>query len=423
VAPTRRLNSASGRGWHTKVGRAVAALLVGASTVISCSVPDAVSDGSGSDGSGQVRPIGDQLSVQRSGYPPNGPAVGDPAALVLQPGGAPVRYRGSVVVPACELMTPQDVSGTGLLLAGGTATGLISRTNLDGQGGADLPFEPGSLIADDNTCHYVVGEDPHPGSVTVQVYQPAYVGPDALNAELRYRHRRSGSIGPVEVFEPLRPVGEFTDRWLRHRDVWVQLSLGPFPESVTGRLIDAVATRLPAVVANPSGPGRFGYRSPVFPVGYLNACEISTAEDFRAVFAVEPSPSVREDVAPGVGRIAFTGTGITANYVAHRCVRRATGVVTEASALTVRTTTFDSVEAARAEFALTRATGSGTDTPVRLVDESVFALVAGERAALFRAGLTIVDITLYDGPGRHLKQPLDHALLAVGAGIAARIAR
>jgi hypothetical protein len=339
-----------------------------------------------------------------------------------QPGGAPVRYRGSVVVQACELMTPQDVSGAGLLLVGATSTGLVSRTYLDGQGDADLPLEPGSLIAEDNTCHYVVGEDPRPGSVTVQVHQPAYVGPDALDAELRYRHRRSASIGPVEVFEPLRPVGEFTDRWLRYRDVWVQLSLGPFPDPVAGGLIDAIATRLPAVVAKPGGPARFGYRSPVFPLDYCNACEISTAEDFRSLFAVEPSPSVREDLAPGVGRIAFTGTGISANYVAHRCVRRAPGVVTEASALTVRTTTFDSVEAARAEFAYTRATGSGTDTSVRLADESVLAQVAGERAIVFRAGLTVVEITLYSSRGQELNQPLDHALLVAGAGIASRTA-
>jgi hypothetical protein len=42
----------------------------------------------------------------------------------------------------------------------------------------------------------------------------------------------------------------------------VQLTLGPFPEQVTSGLVEAVAAGLPAVVVQPGGPRRIGYRSP-----------------------------------------------------------------------------------------------------------------------------------------------------------------
>ena len=87
-----------------------------------------------------------------------------------------------------------------------------------------------------------------------------------------------------------------------------------------------------APVAWGSIPRRFGYRSPIFPADYVNACEISTGEDFQTVFGIAPSPSVQESVSPGVGRIEFTTVGgITANYVAHQCRRHSAARFTDAS--------------------------------------------------------------------------------------------
>jgi hypothetical protein len=58
----------------------------------------------------------------------------------------------------------------------------------------------------------VVGLDTDRASVMVQVHQPSYVDPDALARELRYDYRPSGSIGPVEVLQPVRGTGEFATR-------------------------------------------------------------------------------------------------------------------------------------------------------------------------------------------------------------------
>ena len=203
----------------------------------------------------------------------------------------------------------------------------------------------------------------------------------------------------------------------------VQLTLGPFPDPVTTRLVEAIAARLPAVVADPGGPRRFAYRSPIFPADYLNACEISTADDFHAVFGVPPGPSVRESIAPSVGRIEFTTAGgLAANYVRHECRRHSTAEFTKASELVITTMTYDSGEAAQADLAFTRSFGDGTDTPTRLGEESILASVLGDRSIEFRAGLTVVGVSLYDGPGR-LSQPLDSALLTAATIIANRVPR
>lgn len=303
-------------------GRMVAAVLVLAAA--GCS--------SNGDGSRSVESESDPLSMHRPGYPPNGPGIGDPAALMSEPGSAdPVSYRGVPVVQACDLVTPEDLgAAAGLLLVPATATGLVQRNYLDGQGSTELPTADGGVHTESNTCHYVVGPDTDRASVTVHVHQTSYVDPDALARELRYDYRPSGSIGPVEVLQPLRTMGEFATPWLRYRDVSVQLILGPFPEQVTARFVEAIAARLPAVVARPGGPRRFGYRSPIFPVDYVNACEISAGEDFQAVFGIPPSPSVLEGVSPSVGRIEFTAVGgISANYVAHECRRHSTARFTD----------------------------------------------------------------------------------------------
>ena len=368
---------------------------------------------------GSPEPSAGVLVTERPGFPPPGPAVGDPVALVSEPGGAAVTYRGTPVVQACDLVTLEDVAAVGLALLPGTATGLVQRNYLDGQGDADLPLEPRSLVADDNTCYYILGEANARTSINVQVHQPSYVGQQAIDNELRYRHRRIADAGGVQVFEPVRAMDGFIARWLRYRDVYVELVIDSMPQ--TQALLAAVAERLPAVATNPTGPPRFGYRSPTFPVEYVNGCEISTAEDFRALFRIEPSPSVEEGLSPGIGRIRFD-TGVEANYVRHRCERHTPETFRDGSSLVIEVTTFDSVDAAASQVAFDRRAGGGIDTPTRLGDESMAGLHLDREAIIFRAGMAVVAVTLYAGPVR-LTGDTYQALLPAATAIAARTPR
>jgi hypothetical protein len=369
----------------------------------------------------------DVLSTQRPGYPPNAEAVGDPAALVSEPGGAAVTYRGMPVVQACDLVTLEDIAAAGLTLRGGTASGLVRRNYLDGQGDARLPIEPGILVAEDNTCSYgILGEDAaRPAGINVQVHQPSYVGKRAIDDELSDRHRRIADLGDVQVFEPVRPVAEFTARWMRYRDVYVEVLIDRVPDPQAQALLAALAERLPAVATNPTGPRRFDYRSPTFPVEYVNGCEISTADDFRALFRIEPSPSMKEGLSPGVGRMWFD-TGVEANYVDHRCERHTPETFTDSSSLVVEVKTYDSVDAAASWFAFHRQRSAGIDTPTRLGDESITARLGEglgmgppQEAVVFRVGMAVVAVTLYDGPG-NLTGDTHQELLPIATAIAAR---
>jgi hypothetical protein len=389
---------------------AVGAAIVVAVGVAGCSVTTG----------GSPEPSAGVLVTERPGFPPPGPAIGDPVALVSEPGGAAVAYRGTPVVQACDLVTLDDIAAAGLTLLPGTATGLVQRNYLDGQGDAQLPIEAMSLVADDNTCYYIRGEDDARTSIDVQVHQPSYVGQQAIDNELRYRHRRAADVGDVQVFEPVRPFGEFTGRWLRYRDVYVELVIDSMPQ--TQELLAAIAERLPAVASNPAGPRGFGYRSPTFPVEYVNGCEISTADDFRALFQIEPSPSVEESLSPGIGRIRFSETGVEANYVSHRCERHTPETFRDRSSLVIEVTTFDTVDAAASRVAFDRRAGGGIDTPTRLGDESMAGLYLDQEAIIFRAGMAVVAVTLYAGPAR-LTGDTYQALLPAATAIAARTPR
>lgn len=111
----------------------VVALLAGAG----CTAP---TPNSASNDASQAE---DALSTARPGYPPNGPSVGDPVAVTSTPGDrAPVSYRGTVVVRACDLVPFEDMTAAGLRLVSGTASGLLQRTYFDGQGATPIVPDP-----------------------------------------------------------------------------------------------------------------------------------------------------------------------------------------------------------------------------------------------------------------------------------------
>jgi hypothetical protein len=216
------------------------------------------------------------------------------------------------------------------------------------------------------------------------------------------------------------------------------LDVGPMPDTQAQAVLATVAQRLPDVAANPAGPRRFDYDSPTFPLKYVNACEISTADDFRALFRIEPSPSVHENIGSGIGRIWFTQTGTEANYVEHSCVRHTPQTGFDGgSSLRVDVTTYDSIDAAEDKLASMRQ-NEGSDTPTRLGDESWagkwpcapgFDPATCTEVVAFRAGTAVVAVSLEDGSGRFPQADFEaargtyDALLPVAAAIAARTPR
>jgi hypothetical protein len=365
---------------------------------------------------GAARPL-DLLTVERPGHPPNGPGVGDPVALASEPGGAPVTYGGSAVVQACDVVTLDDLASLGVALLGGTANGLVTRDHLDGQGRAPVPVGPGNLVDEQNTCHYVLGPDGARGSIDVHVHQPGYTGEQALDDALRYDHRQVAELGPVQVFEPVRPMADFPVRRLRHKDVHVELTTSRLSATQQQTVLQTVADRLPGLAADPPGPPRFAYDSPTFPVDHVDACAISRADDVRALFGVEAGPSVEEGLSPGVGRMSFLGSDLEANYVDHMC-RRGTpeGYFGGGSSVAVHTTTFDSDDGAAAQFEFLRFFYGGEDTSAPVADGSFLSRRRNQDTAVVRSGLAVIRIEPVSA-GRIV--PRD-ALLLVAAAIAAR---
>lgn len=367
---------------------------------------------------GTAQPLPEPLSFARPGYPPNGPSVGDPAALVPEPGGATVTYRGSAVVQACDVVTLDDLTDLGVSLLGGTATAIVTRDHLDGQGTAPPAAEAESLVGGPNNCYYVLGPDEARGSVDVHVHQPAYGW--SLDDDLRGEYVQVGELGPVQLFEPARPMDGFPQRRLRYADVDVELTTSRLSAVQQRTLVQTVANRLPGLAAAPPGPGRFAHESPVFPVDHVDACGISRAEDVRALFGVEAGPSVHEGVSPGIGRMSFPGTGLEANYVDHLC-RRGTpeDYFYGGSSVDVDVMTFDSVEGAVAQFGYCRFFDNGADTPVPGTDESFVARRRNQDTVVVRCGPAIIRIE----PVSARRVVPREALLSVAAAIAARTPR
>lgn len=304
------------------------------------------------------------------------------------------------------------------------------RDYLDGQGRAELPYDTRVVTDSDNSCFYLLDADGPTGEdragIDIKVYQPGYALPDLIDRELDWYHHpapaRDTPHGQVQVYEPDRPLGDYATPWLRYDDVYVQLTVDENPPQLPEAVIALVARRLPELVENPSGPQRFDYASPVFPTSYVNACDISTARDFRDLFGLEPSPSVAETLSPGVGVIK-SDSGLLANLIPHSCRRHTPEAYLGSASLTIETDTFESTRAAIEHTAFRRQFDHGFDVPTPIGDEAFAGTHFEDDVIVFRVGKTVTSLHVFDSRSAITASNVHEALQPIAAAIAARIPR
>lgn len=362
---------------------------------------------------GQTGGTEDVLYVPRPGYEGGPASIGDPAAVITGPVGAPVAYGGVAVVPACSLVTVEDIRAAGgLLWPNGLASG-IERDFFDGHGTAPLPLTKWMLPSDTERCSYTLQPDADRGTVRIEVYQPTYAHPEALNSRTRGR-TPAPAISAATIHA--RPITEpYTRDWiLTYRDVLVELTVRDRRERLHQPLLTAAAHHLVELVNHPTGPPAFSYDSPTMAGDTARACEVFGEDEFMTVFGTASSPIASEHIASSVGVIDYGGRENSFNYVTNTCRRRTNHpdrYLTGQLSLTVELTTYETTRGAETAFRYHRdGNPDHTPAPTTIGDDTLYT--SDDPTLSIRRGRVIARIHLDDPAAPH--RPSDENLRALG---------
>jgi hypothetical protein len=306
--------------------------------------------------------------VRRTGYPDPAVGVGDPGGLLAGPS-RPVTMRGGVpVVPACALLMLRDLAALGLQ-PNSTSPVAVGQTRLADGNAVDRENDEAF-----NSCHYWLrATDDHRRSVRIAVHQPSYTDPGAMALRL-IGYDSSEFRGEVLVRKDYGSRVRDPAYWLEHRGVAVELDTELWDDAKARAVLDLVARRLVEVVARPSGPATFTYRSPLFSGVHVNACDVSRWSDLGSLVGHDVPPAFStEIVANGVGVFALLRDE-RANYIQSSChysEGQKTADSVDRAQLAVETYTFDAVEDARDYVTIERDYVGTVETTPRAGDESI----------------------------------------------------
>jgi len=354
-------------------------------------------------------------------------AIGDPAPLVTRAGtGGAAAYKGTGVVQACNVLTVEDIRKLSLELIPHSTAG-IERNYIDGQSQGDTRSFPTSLASgdDSNSCQYTFYK-PEGTGVTIEIYQPAYNAPSAIDYELSRLYKQSGSVGDYAQY--VREVEGRKYFFLRDGSAAVLVSTRNMTDDqLSQKIVAAVAANYKREAAAPKAPLRFAYDTPVFKKTYLNGCEAVTAADAATLFGGPAKPFVREQVATATGVIQYNPDQPDTRFsdIRHTCTRQAvSNGYSNKKSLTIESESFLSAKAAEMQMASGRQLDDGVmDVPAPIGDDAYFSQTTGDNPELtVRKGRFVLSLGLLDQTQPNMTdQQMIEALTPVAKAAVARM--
>lgn len=393
LPPDPRLNRRSRKRWQIIIMAATTAIIIAAGIVIFVS-----SQGKNNGGDQNTGLYHDRAGFDRANL---SEGIGDPAPLITKAGSAaPASYKGTAVIQACNVLTIEDIRKLGLALTPNTLTG-IERNYIDGESQGDTRAFPTSLAStdDSNSCSYPLYR-PQGTGVTVEIYQPPYNSPDAINYELSRQYQQSGNAEGYPQY--IQEVEGRTYYFLRDGNSAVRIGLRKLTDDqLSKKIVAAVAANYKREAAAPKGPFRFAYDSPVFKKDYLNSCEIVSAHDAGALFGGPAKPFLREQVATATGVTQYKAkdTSTAFSNIRHTCTRQAvSNGYSNRKSLAVKTESFTTDQAATLQMTSGRQLDDKVvRVPAGIGDDAYFSPSTGEKPELtVRQGRFVMNFSLLD---------------------------
>lgn len=373
------------------------------------------------------RPQQDDVYHDREGFDRSklSDSIGDPAALISKTGGSTVTYKGEKIIQACNLLTIEELRKMDIKILPSSMTS-FERTYFDGQSEGKLYSFPTSLASgeDSNMCGYPLNEQR--STIDIDIYQPAYSQPSAIDYELSSFERR-GSLEGFARFE--RTVEDSTYYLMRDGDSALQVYLRKISDkNLADKIVSTITKNYKREKAAPAGPVQFAYGSPIFERGYLNGCDVTKAADVKRIFSADTAPLVTERVATATGVVHYSTQEESERfaYIDHTCVRKAVSKsgFGDRQSFTIETMSFTKEEAAKLQMA----SGRQLDDKVaeisqKVGDDSYFSYTTGDNPEMtIRKGRFIMNISMYDQAQPDIDdQQMIQALTPVAADVINRV--
>lgn len=340
--------------------------------------------------------------LTREGYQDENDSIGDATAITATLSDKTVNFAGSPVIQPCALLTLDDLKDNKLLLAANSLTGPVERNFYDGRGSQQTSKPSDYILPHDdslNSCSYSLKNDQ---SIDVEVMQGFDASPKALNDEITKNYSPIADASGLKAYklnrENTRDKNASTFL-VRSANATVLLRISTADATVKEKLLGVIADRLKKAESTPTPLTTFSIKSPIMDGSVYTSCDIINDDAFRRVVGVEASPFTQERLASSIGVIQDAQTGKNANYSSYDCRRVG---VEDKGAFTINTTTYETVEDAKSNFAFAQSPGALAQniqpvTPA-IGDESFFGNPAAQNNSLaFRKGRLVVYVT-YESP-------------------------
>lgn len=315
----------------------------------------------------------------RPGYQ-RGAAEADPFAIVEEPNPAPARYEGKPVIQACNLVSMKDLADHGLRLLSftdpNTAIKRVHPVDENEPGLGKSPKPDAIVLHDDsrNSCDYhfeVTGDRPE--SIMISVHQETYY--DVSGIPGRYlsgrdaEYAKQGQVGAVEQYTTIkRPVMADREAVLKLGDTYVRVSGSMADNGELSKQFDPLvrlaAENVAKQAANPAGPSRYRFDSPVFKTPAGHACDILRPADLQTLLGQPTTPFVQEGPPTAIGKISVPDNHTEGNFLHTSCTRRAVN----RSGLVLTVDTYDDAKLATGVFDYFRGNHNGIPLPAPIAD-------------------------------------------------------
>lgn len=355
--------------------------------------------------------------VEREHYPRKsiGSAIADATALEFNTSKDFVKTtKGTVIYPACTVVTQSDLRQLSLWPAANPTPGATTMSYVDGSGSGTINSSSVGLPTgeESNECSYSLQDK---GNVYVNVYQPYLVSADVVNQELAKNYQKAPDINGVSGVELFRQKPDtsslatdsqkITTTYLvrKNSDLSFTISVEdkdnrqPKVES----LVKAALHNLDKLASNPQGAPHPTYKnSPTYKQTYLRACSFMDDEGMKAYSGDPAAASITERIGNSTGVLQFKNLNDPTYYVyvenqCHRISASPGGNPLAAKAsLDLNTTSYTSTKGAQNAMASNKDYYKGAVSTPGMGDEAlVFKNNEGENVLIMRKDRFVITLT------------------------------
>jgi hypothetical protein len=340
-------------------------------------------------------------------------SIGDPSAIVLKTRQTPDKMSdGTVVIPACGVISQDDIKQAGLRLYPNDYGWPVTQSYLSKAGTAAFAPDANDLPLSDRTmsCSYGIASDSGSSQhITVTVNQPFTVTDGAVADWMKsLEYQQQPDIDGYTVYK--KGSGSASPTYLLHKGgntIELRVDLGN-NTSKESNLVKTAVKNLNNLAKNPRGTSDVSYDSPVFKQSIAKACDYVGNGDVKQLSGQDASPLVQEFWPTSVGVADFSKVSdykTKTNYIRSRCIMTAntpeyhTLIGTLKHTIQVTTTSYENTQAASqgllhlsvGDNNTTKVKGSGVGEEAYLYKD----LTDHQNVLAFRQGRVVVEM-LYD---------------------------